>query len=389
MTNPDDLSFNPLQSLADFTLEGTAFSNPQSFIDKMDLNKTKVNLNNIDDLLAVSGFGPLDSAATANFWGTRRGSSSGLLPPPKENTGLTFFTRPRLNLNDRNILANILSLLANDNPRSIARAIRAFLDPYTGGTPISPTATTLRGLSPTIYKSDLVDPLNPFITILGNNVVSSSGYPDTDLNSYTSPEGVMHEQWGMIDDVCTLYGKYDLNFTFRNMDGDPLGTMFYLWLYYMSSVYVGDIYPYIDSIVDNEIDYQTRIYRFVLDPTRTRILKMFCTGASYPTATNTGASFNITEGRPFIDETYLQSVSFACFGAVYYDPRIIHWFNRTVQQFNPNMEDGKRENVYIKIPYSKYHSMDNIGYPRINAEDMSIEWWVSPQIYRELLTRGY
>lgn len=389
MTNPNDLSFNPLKALANFTLKDTPLASPEAIIERIDLPKTMINLENLDDLLSVSGMGPLDSAVTANFWGTRRSGNPGLLPVPKENTGLTFFTRPRLNLSDSNIAANILSLLANENPRSIARAIRAFLDPYTGGTPAAPTATTLKGLNPTIYKSDLVDPLNPFITILGNNVASSSGYPDTDLNQYTSPEGVMKEQWGMIDDVCTLFGKYELNFTFKNMYGDPLGTMLYLWLFYMSSVYMGDIYPHIDSIVDNEIDYQTRIYRFVLDPTRTRVLKMFCTGASYPTATNTGASFNQSEGKPYTDEMNLQSVSFSCFGAVYYDPRIIFWFNKTVEQFNPNMVDGKRQATYVQIPFSKYVSMDNMGYPRINPENMDMEWWISPQIYQELLARGY
>ena len=389
MTNPDDLSFNPLKALADFTLENTPLARSDTKIERLNLAKTVVNLGNLDDLLSVSGLGPLDSAVTANFWGTRRAGSTALLPAAKESSGLTFFTKPRLNLSDQNILANILSLLANDNPRSIARAIRAFLDPYTGGTPVAPTATTLKGLNPTIYKSDLVDPLNPFITILGNNVLSSSGYPDTDLNQYTSPEGVAHEQWGMIDDVSTLYGKYDLNFTFKNMYGDPIGTMLYLWLFYMSSVYTGDINPWVDSIIDNEIDYQTRIYRFVLDPTRTRVLKMFCTGASFPTATNTGASFNQSENKPFVDDSNTQSISFACFGAVYYDPRIIVWFNRTVQQFNPNMVDGKRENTYIRIPFSKYTTMDNMGYPRIDPETMDMEWWLPPQIYRELLARGY
>ena len=53
------------------------------------------------------------------------------------------------------------------------------------------------------------------------------------------------------------------------------------------------------------------------------------------------------------------------------------------------MVDGKRQATYVQIPFSKYVSMDNMGYPRINPENMDMEWWISPQIYQELLARGY
>ena len=158
---------------------------------------------------------------------------------------------------------------------------------------------------------------------------------------------------------------------------------------FRSAVYVGDIYPYIDSITDNEIDYQTRIYRLVLDPTRTRVLRMFCSGASFPTAANTGANFNYTEGKPLVDESNEYSVNFTCSGAVYYDVRVLKWFNKTVTNFNVNMTDGRRESVYKKIPYEKLQSMDMMGYPRINPENMDLEWWIDPAVYNELIKRGY
>lgn len=368
----ENLDFDPYKALAGITLD-----------------KAKFKAQSIDDLLSVSGLGPVDAAMTANFWGVRRNGQPLAIPYPQENTGITFFTKPRLNLSDANILANILSILSNENPRSLARAIRAFLDPYTGGTPTTPTSTAGKGGKFKVYKSDLVDPLNPFITILGNNVVSISGFPDADLNVYTSPEGVAHEQWSMVDDIVTLYGKYDLNVSFRNMYGDPIGVMMYMWLFYASSVYVGDINPYIDSIIDNEIDYQTRIYRFVLDATRTRIVRMFCTGASFPTSASVGANFNFNEGKPFNEDSNLYSVSFNSVGAVYYNPQIIRWFNQTVCNFNPNMRDGYRQTVYKKIPYEKLRTMDNMGYPWINPENMDLEWWVHPGIYNQLINKGY
>lgn len=390
MSSDEDLSFNPFKALASYSLkEENTSTSPFGYRDGIN-NETRqsFSIENFDDILSISGLGPLDSAVTANFWGNRHGGQPLATPLPSENIGITFFTKPRLKLTDDNIFGSILSLLANENPRSMARAIRAFLDPYTGGSTTA-TATTLKGMGMQIYKSDLVDPLNPFITILGNNVVSMTGFPDSDLNTYTAPEGVFHETWSMADDVITLFGRYDLNCTFRNMYGDPIGTMIYLWLYYMSAVYVGDIYPYIDSIVDNEIDYQTRIYRFVLDSTRTRVVRMFCCGAAFPTAANTGANFNYNEGKPLIEESNEYSVNFTCSGAVYYDARVLKWFNKTVCNFNQNMVDGKREQVYRQIPFEKYSTMDNMGYPRINPATMDLEWWIEPTIYDELISRGY
>ncbi len=390
MSSDQDLSFNPFEAIANFSLQEKS-TNTSKFGYEGAIGSSVESglvLGNIDDILAASGFGLIDSAVTANFWGVRRGNNIMPSPLPYENTGITFFTKPRLKLTDSNILGNLLSLLASDNPRSMARAIRAFLDPYTGGSSTA-TATTLKGMDIKPYKSDLVDPLNPFITILGNNTISMTGFPDSDLNTYTAPEGVYHETWSMADDIVTLFGRYDLSCTFRNMYGDPIGTMIYLWLYYMSAVYVGDIYPYIDSIMDNEIDYQTRIYRFILDPTRTRVLRMFCSGASFPTAANTGANFNVTEGKPLVQESNEYSVNFTCSGAVYYDPRIIKWFNKTVTNFNQNMKDGVREQAYMKIPYGKQNIMDNMGYPRINPSNMDLEWWIEPTVYKELLSRGY
>ena len=401
MSSDEDLSFNPYQAIAENTIskaKDSSFSN-NGYINTIQRNDIlggggEANLGpafeitNIDDLLSIAGIGPLDSAITANFWGVRRGGQNLPQPLPYENTGITFFTKPRLRLTDDNILGNILSLLSDTKTNGMARAIRAFLDPYTGGTQPH-TATASKGMNIQVYKSDLVDPLNPFITILGNNVISMTGFPDSDLNTYTSPEGLFHESWSMADDIVTLYGRYDLNCTFRNMYGDPIGTMMYLWLFYMSSVYIGDINPYIDSIIDNEIDYQTRIYRFVLDPTRTRVLRMFCCGAAFPTAANTGANFNYNEGKSLVDESNEYSVNFTCSGAVYYDPRVLKWFNQTVCNFNPNMRNGIREKVYKRIPYENYHDMDNMGYPRIDPNTMDLEWWIQPAVYNELIQRGY
>ena len=91
----ENLDFDPYKAIAGITLD-----------------QAKVKATSIDDLLSVAGLGPVDSAITANFWGVRRNGQPLAIPYPQENTGITFFTKPRLNLSDANILSNILSVLS-------------------------------------------------------------------------------------------------------------------------------------------------------------------------------------------------------------------------------------------------------------------------------------
>ena len=74
MSSDEDLSFNPYKAIAEFTLKEET-TNATNFGYEHAINKaldSNLSLTNIDDLLSISGLGPVDSAVTANFWGIRR-----------------------------------------------------------------------------------------------------------------------------------------------------------------------------------------------------------------------------------------------------------------------------------------------------------------------------
>lgn len=347
----------------------------------------KLNRSDLDILFTEGGTGPLSSPMTAAFWGTNHRGMQIATPTNREQFGLTFFTRPRLNLSDSNLVTRSLSLLASTDKRSIKRAIRAILDPYTSGTNRASSIVEPDAYKKT-YPSDLIDPLNPFISILGNTLTGLSGWPDIDVDTYTSQEGLYKEQWAMVDGVVNYYGSYNLNATFKNLHGDPLGYLFYVWAAYASLAYEGVITPYISSIIENEIDYQTRIYRVILDPTRTKVTKIACCGAAFPTASNVGAGFNFNGDKPFMTDLDSHSVSFKCMGALYYDPIAIEAFNMTVMDFNPNMRRGTRDRVYDQIAYADMLKFNFTGYPYIDINTSELTWWIDKRDYQAIKQQG-
>lgn len=59
--------------------------------------------------------------------------------------------------------------------------------------------------------------------------------------------------------------NFDISANFRNVRGDPIVYLLYVWAMYMAEVFEGRLVPYLDMIPNNRIDYNTRIYRMTLD----------------------------------------------------------------------------------------------------------------------------
>ena len=137
--------------------------------------------------------------------------------------------------------------------------------------------------------------------------------------------------------------------------------------------------------MDMEKDFETRIYRLVMDQTKTFVQKIACTGASFPTASNTGASFDYDSTKPVNQRQDTISMSWKCQGAMYYDPYTAVAFNITVVDFNPNMFPTNRSRLYTKIPafYRKYFRDE--GYPWINLATSELEWYVPNDRYKEVM----
>jgi hypothetical protein len=339
-----------------------------SVSDVLRTNKMGTPSEAVDKVFQATPVGPLSTAIGDSFYGINHRQTPNAIQINKDMFGLTFFTRPLMNLTSDNLrpMRKLAPLLTNE-PASVQRIIRCLLD---------------KRLADSGINSPFVDNQQAFIPILTNNLLSMSGWPDVNAPTFTSQEGVYKEAFSFIDGVTDNYGTYDITANFRNIPGDPITLLFYVWLMYGSYVFQGEMVPYPEYLIQNEIDYMTRIYRLVLDNTKTYVKAIGCCGAAFPVSAPLGAKFNFEADRPFNSSMSDQiSIPFRMIGACYQDDILIDEFNRTTQFFNGTLADGKRQQFYVQVPKEALVVFNNRGYPRINPNTYELEWWVPKDEY--------
>ena len=330
----------------------------------------------LDDYFQTTPIGSVNKAIGNDIYGINHRQIQGKTSINKDMYGLTFFVRPQLNLQSNNIrnLRSLYSLLS-ETPMSVQRSVRATLDPRLvsgitiGNTTIPP------------IQSPLTDNLSAFIPILTNNLISISGWPDIIAPIHTSKPGLYNEVYAQIDGISKNYEELELQATFRNTRCHSILYLLYVWITYGTNVFEGTLIPYLDFITENEIDYNTRIYRLVLDQNKTYVRKIACTGVSIPISVPIGSYFDYNNDKPYNDQNKDIACRFTSLGVCYNDDIVIKEFNATVVIFNVAMSETNRPMYMTKIAANLLGLFNNRGYPRINPTTFELEWWVSNQVY--------
>lgn len=343
-----------------------------------------------------SGMGDIYSAMQNMCYGINHRGTGNPVPNNLEHYGLTFFTRPLMNLTYHNLLSERrLQPYLTDDRYSLNRMIRAYLDPWSNMGRYMDVGKNLPQEREEVIDSPLVDPNSPFINLLTNSLISLNGWPDDTMDTYTSTEGLMKEAFSIPDAPEKLMGVYDLTANFRNMAGDPITLLFHLWITYTKLVRLGKLQPYPEMLVRQEKDWETRIFRLTLDPTRTYVQKISSAVAGFPTANPWGASANFNSDKPVSEENSQISIPFRMHGIEYGDPVLIYEFNKIVSIFDPYMRteadnlhslrtnldaddtiiEGVKQGVYAKIDTTQLNPMNFRGRPRINPLTMELEWY--------------
>lgn len=349
-------------------LAAKSLGTPGDNIDKAGQPEVGLDANGPYKSGSGNGVGNISTAIGDNFFGINHRQQPNPISINRDLFGLTFFTRPALNLQAENIRNHRkLNPLLSTQPDSIPRIIRCLLDRRLDGAGIT---------------SPFVDNSQAFIPVLTNNLLSMSGWPDMNTPVFQSPDGVYKETFGMVDGIVDNYSSYDISANFRNIPGDPITAMMMYWLRYMSAVFEGILVPYPEFIIENEIDYQTRIYRLVLDYTRTKVQKIGACGAAIPMVAPTGAALNFEADRPINNSADQISLSFRCYGAMYGDDVLIEEFNDTVVLFNDLMSDANRKSEMQQVPMAYLEIFNHKGYPRINPANYNLEWYVMKDEYK-------
>ncbi|EKD89604.1 MAG: hypothetical protein ACD_33C00034G0001 [uncultured bacterium] len=366
--------------------------------------------SSVDQILENLPIGSVSKAIGNNLYGINFRQTPTAVPSTKDVVGFTFFTRPQLNLEMFNITnyRGFYSLLT-DNAASYQRYTRLMLDP--------------RLASYSDIACPFIDKFNPFIPVLSNNIISLSGWPDLVAPVFTSPSGLYNEEHSFVDGVTNHFEAFDIDATFRNTKGNPIIYLFYIWIKYQTLVFEGVLNPYLDFITENEIDYNTRIYRIVLDQQKRYVTFIAATGASFPLNIPTGSLFDYNVDTPYNNKNSEINIRFRSMGFTAFEDILKYEFNRTTAIFNPDIrkilehdesanetaaarDDGNA--IYripgcslIKLPFSlamySDNSLDNNPfynlnfrvYPYINLYTNELEWWVNENRFDNITKKEF
>lgn len=339
----------------------------------MDKASTTTSESNriIDYASIVGGYGPRSSSTYNVFRGLNTMAGLPYMPSNTDNQGVVFFTKPLMNLGYENVLASRrLAALANQSEDSAANAFRCLLSPKYKNYNVNDKS-----------RSKLVDDRNPFITLLSNTCITLSPPPDYVPDVYVSNEGMAKQAVSWIDDRPTEWRPWSMSASFQNMDGDPITTLFTIMTEYSARIADGTMSPFAINIINDRIDYQMGVYRFVLDQTRRFVQSTFRTIA-FPRVSPNGVKFGLNRERAGTDERDLISVEFQCIGAEKDDPITVYEFNKLVTTYNGDMDPSVRRHFYTQLKNDAQKQLFAFRDPYPYIEDnYELTWWVRNEIY--------
>ena len=324
--------------------------------DKETLDKIN-NLNNYKDYINTMH----RSAASGGYFNQFQTFYTGfdkfnrsLLPPNAVHSGLTFITRPKLNLTSGSLRqSSKMIALDTTNTSDVQHMIRCLLD------------TKFSEDDSSASKSPLLNTDNPFNTPLCNALVGISGWPDIVIESNTTEGGFHGENQTFAIGGDNLNKTYDLTLTFKDPQGGAIAAMMDFWLEYIRCVSRGIMVAYKDDIDALRLNYTVSIYRFLLDPTRKLIVGYSKATGTYPTSIPIGGMFNVNEGEVTVSTVGKFSIPWKANKIEYNKPEIISDFNRLAKKYCGEIDNYEAvpsiaNNNYIGLPYI-YTSKDSRG----------------------------
>lgn len=357
-----------------------------------DSTSTVANTKTARTIEQQSGRGNSRSSLSNLFTGFNHRMAPLYAPKNTDSVGYTFFTRPDLNFNKQN-LNNSRKLIEvlRAGRSSQSAAIIGMLDPENEIMALDPAHCKLG--SP-FHSKVQFDNRMAFIPLLSNLLVSLTGFPDSTLDVWSSDEGLVREQVSYVDSILEINNRFALSASFRNIEGDPITTFLNFYLDYISGVRRGWYQPRTANILQRRVDYQMRVYRFVMDPTRRYIRKYGIANAVFPVNDTMGAVMNINGNSPLVSDNDQINVQFEAIGAYYNDPIILQEFNDTVAMFNTDMlplyDSGtsfvpRGKDSMMLIDRSEIALFNYRGFPHIDTNSYEISWYVYTDEYKEVM----
>lgn len=280
-----------------------------------------------------------------------------------EHSGLTFITRPRLNLQTTNIRQNrLLSLLDTTDNMSVQFMIRALLD--TRGSRASSNMES--NWHAAAVSSPLIDNLSPFITPLTNCLENVSGFPSQTLETYTTEGGFFSEDLTFAVGSDRNRKSFDLQLSIVDIQGGICNALIQMWIEYITALNTGEMIQYYDDITSQRLGYTCSLYRFLLDPSKKYITRWCkCTGG-FPIFRPSGAAFDVNHGETFVEAAKKFSITFKFnHMGIDCDPIILREFNMLVSRYCSSIDTAPKT---TNTPDSNYTGLPYINFTKYGPE---------------------
>lgn len=249
------------------------------------------------------------------------------LPPNALHAGYTFITRPKLCFHDLSLNKQTEFLpMITEHYNSVPFAIRCLLDTKFGSTQEAKLCK-------------LVNPNNPFITPLGNGLTGISGYPAVSIETVTTETGFHSEDQTFATGYNQMNKTYDLSLDFRDPQHGPIMAIFFYWILYIGYLTKGMMPAYMEDIVQRRLNYTCSIYRFVVDPSKRRIIHYSKATGCFPKSMPLGALFNYSDTERFVRAAGNFNIDFVANRIDYNKPEILAEFNYLVRKFDSGIVD--------------------------------------------------
>lgn len=347
------------------SLEGWFSRTPGNQAPKEALNNLNIS-EYLDYALRENGGPGYTKAFVNTLRGIRiLGPGAQMAPIPDDTIGLLFVNRPMLNLSDENVFKHPqLHSLYRPPKDSLQAFIKGLLDPTWGKANSGMT--------------DILDPFNPWISVLTNCCKVSSGFPDVTLNVSKSTPGIRKEVYQYVDGILKVNYDFDMRVSMYNPK-KIMSSIFDVWNHYIEGVKLGDegMQPYDQALLQNYRDYDCRFYHTVMNRNMRNIEGIYMTGYSWPNTYPSGAFSTIDRTQTSIrgqgqDEL---EINFPSVIFRYNNMEVADMFNRTTLTMNPNMHPQRRAQYYRKLEVVEYFAGQFAAYPWININTMEMEYW--------------
>ncbi len=286
------------------------------------------------------------------------------LPPNREHTGLTFITRPRLNLQRMNIRNDrILAWLDTINSSSIPFSIRAYLD-----TEWASQNEDICRYSP-LFNAEM-----PFLVPITNALRGITGFPDFVVDTYTTEADFFGGDQTLVAGSNFNQNTNELTLTIQDIQGGYLAAMFLIWIRFMALVKLGVVNAYPDDIAHHEACYTCSVYRLVLDPSKRYVVKWGKGTGCFPVQVPIGAMLNQNDDETYNSASAQFSVTMKMNHFHPMDPIILQEFNTLVMRFAGNSMSER-----ILAPAKTNANFSGIPTIDLTRGMNELQFWAKPQ----------